>query len=651
MYCSKGHENFAGSRYCLVCGEKLDSVINRIQPGIILGDRYRIVRQLGQGGFGRTYLAEDLNRFNELCVLKEFAPQVQGTQALQKGQELFQREAGVLYKLQHPQIPRFRELFRANFDDQGYLFLVQDYVEGSSYHALLNVRKQQGISFNEAEVTQLLLQLLPVLEYIHALGVIHRDISPDNIILRKSDYLPVLIDFGGVKEVAATVVSQFGQTVSNPTVELATRLGKVGYAPHEQIFSGNVSPQSDLYALAATVLVLLTGKEPQELIDDQTLWWNWRREVSLSPNFGNILDKMLMPAKSDRPSSAREILQALTPHSRTSPVLQAPPTIVTKPPVTTPVVANSSRRSFGLNSFLIGLLLFGAAAIGWWGTRTWLQSRSVDIPEDTMPVEPPVVNAPIPPTPQYSATEQRRKEQLRDRRQQLGIDDTFYNALVNQAFWDKYPELRSKPLSTSPTDESLRREWDAIAAEMLDKLQALSPEARKQLGNYKATDRDRWKVAVNKLNVSSRALYDLTDATFFQLFPKQQGQNFVNQPLGQVWHGIAADKLQRLLAGGAYEKMTFASGTTSQQLDGSLQPGEGKTYIAQLAQNQSMQLNLEADAQVLISVYSPSGEHILLEDSRDRTWSGNLPESGYYEFVVVSTASKPIDYQLNIGVE
>ena len=111
-----------------------------IQPGQILSNRYAIVRQLGQGGFGRTYLAEDINRFREACVLKEFSPQVQTPYVLEKAEELFQREATVLYKLQHPQRPKFRELFRTNLSGKEYLFLVQDYVQGQNYRTLLDHR-------------------------------------------------------------------------------------------------------------------------------------------------------------------------------------------------------------------------------------------------------------------------------------------------------------------------------------------------------------------------------------------------------------------------------------------------------------------------------------------------------------------------------
>ncbi|MBO1352182.1 MAG: hypothetical protein EBE86_034670 [Hormoscilla sp. GUM202] len=84
-----------------------------IAKGTIIENRYKVVRKLGQGGFGRTYLVEDMNRYKERCVIKEFAPQLKSSTELQKAERLFKREASMLYKLAHPQITRFRELFQA----------------------------------------------------------------------------------------------------------------------------------------------------------------------------------------------------------------------------------------------------------------------------------------------------------------------------------------------------------------------------------------------------------------------------------------------------------------------------------------------------------------------------------------------------------
>ncbi len=237
-----------------------------IPTGTILQNRYRVLSILGQGGFGRTYLAEDQGRFNELCALKELLPPQDNAYALEKSKELFQREAQILYQIQHPQIPQFR----ATFEQDQRFFLMQDYVEGKTYRALLDERKTQGYVFSEAEVIQILQQVLPVLSYIHGKGIIHRDIAPDNIMLRQSDRLPVLIDFGVVKELATRIQSP-------DTVRQSTTVGKLGYAPTEQMQTGRAYPNSDLYALAVTAVVLLTGREPQELFDETTMTWRWQR--------------------------------------------------------------------------------------------------------------------------------------------------------------------------------------------------------------------------------------------------------------------------------------------------------------------------------------------------------------------------------------
>lgn len=314
-----------------------------IAAGTILQNRYHVISVLGQGGFGRTYLAEDQGRFNELCALKELIPPEAEAYALEKSKELFQREATTLYQIKHPQVPQFR----ANFEEDGRLFLVQDYVEGKTYRELLRERKNQQAGtyiqgtnqnlagqapnrgntpnsgvFSETEVRQLLKQLLPVLDHIHSKGIIHRDITPDNIILRTSDNMPVLIDFGVVKELA----TRFHAPSSTAPI---TTVGKVGYAPSEQIQTGRAYPSSDLYSLAASAVVLLTGKEPQSLFDDDRLTWNWRQWADVSDEFASVLNRMLGYRPGDRYQSAAEVLQALDSGT------------VAPPPVTTPPIAQT----------------------------------------------------------------------------------------------------------------------------------------------------------------------------------------------------------------------------------------------------------------------------------------------------------------------
>lgn len=287
-----------------------------ISLGTLLRQRYLIKQVLGQGGFGRTYLAIDQERFNEPCVLKEFTVPYQDDALVEKAKTLFQREASTLYQIQHPQIPRFW----AAFEDEQRLFLVQDFVKGQTYRSLLQARKQTGQTFSETEVLHFLNHLLPVLSYLHDRDIVHRDISPENIILGSSDQgleqlfgqpisetpsveLPFLIDFGAVKEAASHW----------PIVSNITRVGKVGYAPPEQLQTGNVSPHSDLYALGATALVMLTGREPQVLLDCQTLAWQWQPYAKISDLLALTLQKMVALQPGDRYQSAREAWADLQP--------------------------------------------------------------------------------------------------------------------------------------------------------------------------------------------------------------------------------------------------------------------------------------------------------------------------------------------------
>ena len=621
---------------------------NPIYPGLILTDRYKIIKQLGHGGFGRTYLAEDNHRFQELCVLKEFAPQVHGSYALQKSQELFEREAGVLYKLQHPQIPGFREMFRYKLDGEGYLFLVQDYIKGKTYRALLENRKLQGKFFREVEVIKFLLQLLPVLEYIHNLGVIHRDISPDNIILQTSDKLPVLIDFGGVKETVTKVAAEYAHK-GGALVPQATKLGKVGYAPDEQMRLGIINNDSDLYALAVTALVLLTGKEPSFLIDTHNLTFNWRQEINISENLGNILDKMLAPKPSDRFFSARQVIQALenVPYSNNLATTQAPPDVVSTPPVcagqlssvTTmsvsqvPVTTDVVKKSSIWPTILLVLVtIFSMGGIGWIAGNFWLEYTSN---------QNIIVN--------------KKPEKLSDRLQLLGIDQSFFFSLVDEFFYNQYPQKRGQTLSDkTPEDKLWQWRWYAIADKLAYRLETITPDTRRRLGNYSKDDIYRWRSQLRRLNISSTAFNDLTDAGFIHLFSEQtRGRNLIGLPIGQVWQAIATDTMKDLQNRKSLEEVRFAKGSLREILKGTLQPGEGKIYLAWLQDEQILQVRLEANSpQVLLSIYPPINYRRktkgLIEDSPRNQWRGETITSGYYQFVVVSNLDQTIEYSLEL---
>ncbi len=280
-----------------------------ILSGTLIDNRYLIQKVLGQGGLGRTYLAADTRRFEEACVLKEFAPSGSGKHSLQKSRSLFKREAEILYHVQHSQIPDFL----ACFEEKGRLFLVQEYVNGTTYSDLLKSRRKQNSVFSEQEVIDWLNHLLPVLDYIHQCGIIHRDISPDNIMLPINSRLPVLIDFGVGKQIVDS--AQSGDN-SEDIEEISyvgkmSLVGKVGYAPHEQIRLGVCSPSSDLYALGVTAVVLLTCRDPSALMNQYSLKWEWRNRTDVSLAFGQIVDKMLADTPANRYQTAPEVSRDL----------------------------------------------------------------------------------------------------------------------------------------------------------------------------------------------------------------------------------------------------------------------------------------------------------------------------------------------------
>ncbi|MEH2410598.1 serine/threonine-protein kinase [Nostoc sp.] len=276
--------------FCTNCGTGL----------VVLRNRYRPIKTLGSGGFGKTYLAEDRDKLNEPCLIKQFAPQVQGTASLNKATELFEQEARRLQQLgKHPQIPTLL----AYFNEDNRLYLVQEFIDGQN---LLAELQQQG-TFNEQKVRELLLDLLDILKTVHQQKVIHRDIKPENII-RRSDGKLVLIDFGASKQLTATVITQPG-----------TAIGSFGYTPLEQMQGGEAYPASDLYSIGATCFHLLSGIHPWELWKRQGYGWvsTWRKHLQqpVSKEFGRMQDKLLQEEHQQRYQSAEEVLKALNSQS------------------------------------------------------------------------------------------------------------------------------------------------------------------------------------------------------------------------------------------------------------------------------------------------------------------------------------------------
>ncbi len=287
-------KNPDGIEVCQACGTKL-----------LLRDRYVMVKTLGQGGFGATYMAHNTSLPGEpLCVIKQLRPNNSSPQLMEMARELFEREARTLGKIgNHPQIPSLLDFF----EESQQFYLVQEYIPG---YTLQQEVKRDGV-FSEAGVKQFLSEILPLLQYIHSQKVIHRDIKPANLIRREQDRKLVMIDFGAVKN------SQFdpnktGQGVSPDQTALTNfAIGTPGFAPPEQMAMRPVYA-SDFYAVGVTCIYLLTGKSPKDIeYNPATGEMMWQQYVNISDHFAKVLRKMLEASVRHRYQSVDEILRAL----------------------------------------------------------------------------------------------------------------------------------------------------------------------------------------------------------------------------------------------------------------------------------------------------------------------------------------------------
>ncbi|NJL98473.1 MAG: protein kinase [Synechococcaceae cyanobacterium SM2_3_2] len=278
-------KNLAEVLQCQTCGN-----------GLLIRNRYRPFKKIGQGGFGATFLAQDQDLPSKPWrVIKQLRPVEDSPQVAALSLELFNREAEVLEKLgEHSQIPKLY----AHFEENEKYYLVQEYIQGITLSQEMAVNKAP---MNEAQVRQVMQEMLLILSYVHSNNTVHRDIKPANIIRRKTDQRLVLIDFGAVKQLSP------GQ---EPTVE-ATAIRSLGYSPPEQTAGQAVVPASDIYALGATCLNLLSMQSPAKFFDNDRARWNWDQQIQVSPELNQVLTKMLQPAVLMRFATATEVLRAL----------------------------------------------------------------------------------------------------------------------------------------------------------------------------------------------------------------------------------------------------------------------------------------------------------------------------------------------------
>ncbi len=348
--------------------------------GQLLAGHYRILQVLGAGGFGQTYITEDLHLpGNPKCVLKHLKPASADPALLEMARKLFEKEAIVLQQLgNHDRIPRLL----AYFEEQQEFYLVQEYIAGHP----LSKELTNGTKWRDRQVIELLQEILEILVFIHGQGVIHRDIKPDNIMRRSSDRRLVLIDFGAIKQVRNQQVAHGQQTMT-------VAIGTPGYMPIEQA-SGNPRASSDIYALGRLAIQALTGVPPYDLAeDDRTGELKWEHLTIANPQLIAILQRMTRYHFKDRYLTAADALQAVnglingtvpqantavpTTQSRPDPIESRTTVVVSHPVATIPAGSAHSapqQPSRGVFPLIAGIAAILAAA----GSFAWFSGKLFD---------------------------------------------------------------------------------------------------------------------------------------------------------------------------------------------------------------------------------------------------------------------------------
>ncbi|WP_310481421.1 protein kinase domain-containing protein [Chamaesiphon sp. VAR_48_metabat_403] len=311
--------------------------------GTILHSHYQIVKVLGIGKSGTTYLAKDLDLIDSpFYIVKKIQTINIDPTDISLADKIFEIKGSIAYEVgKHPQIPTLFSKFTA--DDARYL--VREYIDGEPLSQELTL----GVIWSQTQVFDLLIELLGILNFVHGFGYIHQDINPHNIIRRYEDGRLFLIGFGCVQD-----LGNLGQNLPG---EEPKNINDPSYVPYEQ--EQNVSKiNSDIYAIGAIAIQALTGRYPIEK-DAYSYELKWRDEVTIDPRLVTIINKMVRPDYRNRYQSASEVLEALTSYASTQ-------------------IPTSKHQQFKPYLFLgtaVGALLLG------FGTLKLFSSTSADKPQ------------------------------------------------------------------------------------------------------------------------------------------------------------------------------------------------------------------------------------------------------------------------------
>jgi serine/threonine-protein kinase len=541
--------------------------------------------------------------------------------------------------------------FGAVIQDADQLWLVREWQSGRTYGQLLEARRERQMVFGAGEVLLLLRQLLPVLAALHSQDLLHGDLSPENLLRRDSDGLPMLLDFGLVRGLAAAGAGESGVAGATP-----------GYAPPELLRGEPAQPWMDLHALGVVALVLLAGEPPGNLLDPVSLAWRWPVGLEQEPALLAQVQRLLERDGARRFASAGQALvafQSLEMPESTGPVARADRTVALvpaaqaplpqasvvapQPVVETPAEAppelalqdaaaevpmdsdgpasesmaeqdaptspppqparpepSLARRrdeereeaaEGGIWPVLIALVLSAVVgtSLGWW----WLGRDKPAAPRPEETTEQPTS---LPPA------EVDQRQQLLDRLRAIQVDRSWFLQLVDASLLAQYPERRGRLPNDSLEDAPLRKVWNEQASDWLARVEQLPLAVRRRLGSFSQADWQQRQQSLLRQGLSSEVLRQLVSASAQNLLPGRSGQDIPQEPYRQLWYAAAEQVLENV----RIDPIEAPSGST-QVLSADVPASGARLFAIRLPAAHGLALGVNGTPLLQMSVFGADG--------------------------------------------
>lgn len=570
-----------------------------VVAGTVLAQRYRLDATIQnsnpiQGVFWRGV---DILEGDTSVVLRQISDA--------PTRQRFQKFWPELQSLSHPQLPRCGELFEAEVS----LWAVRYWQEGVTYRKLQQQRAERQLVFGAGEVLQLLLQLLPSFIELHAKGLVHGDINLSNLLRRHQDGLPALLDFGLLQP------------------QGTTPWGGVTSASIAQSSSEPAEAWMDLHGLGVTALTLLTGRCPEELWNSDVRSWGWPESFEVDGSFRHVLERMLSEAPDQRFEKASDVICALQavimPESigpkpiadRTLALapqvvpLSDPPSRTSQSLLTEHRPANQPRRrraeereqaAEGRLWSVVGALLASAlvgTAIGW-----FLLSRSSPLGMDPVRDRDLVGNVPVE---SPSAVEVDHRQQLLSRLRALQVKQSWFLQLVDASVLARFPHRGGRFPSDALDDVPLRQAWNDLAEEWLVRIEQLSPQLRRRLGELKNTDWQEQREGLSELGAHGRVIEQLVTAGAQKLLLGSFNDQKPPEPYLQFWYAAA----MRSLADVQIETLK-ARPSIPTVFSTRVSPGAARLISIQVPSGHRLVLEINGTPLMQMTIYGSQGDVI-----------------------------------------